>query len=119
MTFELMDACCDKMSDAAQVRCQMFTDIIWKALMKLDIGLDFNWPTMHMALQHAVSGMRDKGPANNYQKGLGEALHPAMKQDFQLTNKHTDYEKQVCGIHTSLPSFLTLYSFFAGLRSAT
>lgn len=107
MTHELLDACLDELSEAAQVRASTSPGLLGhalnciadsrypQALNTLDMGLDFSWPKMHMALNHTVPRLRAKGPANNYHTGLGEGLHPQMKKDFRVSNKQPGYEKQV------------------------
>jgi hypothetical protein len=50
-----------------------------------DLGLKFSWPKHHN-LHHAVELLKQKGPTNNYETGLGESLHPQVKTDYERSS---------------------------------
>ncbi|KAL1662130.1 hypothetical protein GGF50DRAFT_117329 [Schizophyllum commune] len=59
-----------------------------RVIRSLNLGITFNWPKHH-ALAHASDIIRRKGPADNYETGLGERLHPQLKRDYRRSSKRT------------------------------
>ncbi|KAG8710978.1 hypothetical protein FRC11_003923 [Ceratobasidium sp. 423] len=56
------------------------------------VGSDY--PKVH-SLSHLVDIIRRKGPTDNYHTGLGEALHPQSKRDYQHTNHQETFKEQM------------------------
>ncbi|KAG8734944.1 hypothetical protein FRC10_011167 [Ceratobasidium sp. 414] len=53
-----------------------------------------NYPKFH-SLSHLTSILRRHGTTDNYQTGMGEALHPASKRDYRRSNQQPDFEIQM------------------------
>lgn len=55
----------------------------------VDLGLNFCWPKHHN-FSHILNLIRRKGPADNYETGLGESLHPQTKTDYARSSGQPD-----------------------------
>ncbi|TRM55788.1 hypothetical protein BD626DRAFT_576598 [Schizophyllum amplum] len=72
-----------------------------------DFDIDFNWPKHHL-LSHAAELIRRKGPADNYETGLGERLHPQVKQDYKRSNKRETTTDQIMWMAQERDSLLRI-----------
>ncbi|KAI0061984.1 hypothetical protein BV25DRAFT_1916289 [Artomyces pyxidatus] len=72
-----------------------------KIIQELALDINFDWPKMH-TMGHNPDIIRRKGTVDNYHTGLGEALHPQTKKDYQRTNHQPGtYEDQVSDFRNS------------------
>ncbi|KAG8742492.1 hypothetical protein FRC10_001388 [Ceratobasidium sp. 414] len=73
-----------------------YLDLQTFAKLHMSIGTDY--PKLH-SLSHLTGIIRRKSTTDNYHTGLGEALHPQSKKDYQRTNHQETYKDQMLRIY--------------------
>ncbi|KDN40330.1 hypothetical protein RSAG8_08240, partial [Rhizoctonia solani AG-8 WAC10335] len=67
---------------------------VYAKLASLYPAIGSDYPKVH-SLSHLVDIIRRKGTTDNYHTGLGEALHPQSKRDYQHTNHQETFKEQM------------------------
>lgn len=63
--------------------------IYLQELAEAEFGLTFSWPKHHN-LDHVLDLLQRKGPTDNYESGIGECLHPQVKNDYERSSHQPD-----------------------------